>query len=131
GKTLEGTTFDSNTDPKFNHTEPLLVNLTNEPSAGQKVIPGWEDGFKLLNKGAKAKFYVPSSLGYGAQGAGQDIKPNAILVFDVEVADLLTKSQAIALATAQQQKMQEMQKRYMDSMQKANPQMQQPNLPGN
>jgi FKBP-type peptidyl-prolyl cis-trans isomerase len=122
GKTMEGKTFDSNTDPAFNHMQPLLVNMTNDPSLGTTVIPGWTDGFKLINKGAKAKFYIPSSLAYGAQGAGADIKPNSILVFDIEVLDVLNKVQALAAATEERKKMEEMQKRYMDSMQKAQPQ---------
>jgi FKBP-type peptidyl-prolyl cis-trans isomerase len=122
GKTLDGKTFDSNTDPAFNHVQPLLVNMTNDPSLGTTVIPGWTDGFKLLNKGAKAKFYIPSSLAYGAQGAGADIKPNSILVFDVEVLDVLNKDQAASAAGEERRKMEEMQKRYMDSMQRAQPQ---------
>jgi FKBP-type peptidyl-prolyl cis-trans isomerase FkpA len=122
GKTMEGKTFDSNTDPAFNHVQPFMVNMTNDPSLGQAVIPGWTDGMKLLNKGAKAKFYIPSSLAYGSQGAGQDIKPNSILIFDIEVVDVLNKAQALASANAEQKKMEEMQKKYMDSMQKAQPQ---------
>jgi FKBP-type peptidyl-prolyl cis-trans isomerase len=125
GKTMEGKTFDSNTDPAFNHLQPLLVNMTNDPSLGTTVIPGWTDGFKLLNKGAKAKFYIPSSLAYGAQGAGADIKPNSILVFDVEVLDVLNRTQAVAAAAEDRKKMEEMQKRYMDSMQRTQPQPQQ------
>jgi FKBP-type peptidyl-prolyl cis-trans isomerase len=125
GKTMEGKTFDSNTDPAFNHQQPLLVNMTTDPSLGTTVIPGWTDGFKLINKGAKAKFYIPSSLAYGAQGAGADIKPNTILVFDIEVLDVLNRAQASAAAGEQRREMEAMQKRYMDSMQKAQPQPQQ------
>lgn len=122
GKTMEGKTFDSNTDPAFNHVKPLLANLTNDPSLGMRVVPGWNDGLKLLNKGAKAKFYIPSSLAYGPQGNGGDIAPNAILIFDIEVVDILDKTAAAAAAAAEQKEMQEMQKRYMDSIQKAQPQ---------
>jgi FKBP-type peptidyl-prolyl cis-trans isomerase len=122
GKTMEGKTFDSNTDPAFNHTQPFMVNMTSDATLGSSVIKGWSDGLLLLNKGAKAKFYVPSSLAYGAQGAGQDIKPNSILVFDIEVVDILTKEQALATQKEEQKKMEEMQKRYMDSVKKAQPQ---------
>jgi FKBP-type peptidyl-prolyl cis-trans isomerase FkpA len=52
------------------------------------VIPGWDEGLLLLNEGSKATFVVPSSLAYGAQGAGDDIKPYSTLVFDVEVVKL-------------------------------------------
>ena len=52
------------------------------------VIPGWDEGLLLLNEGTKATFVIPSSLAYGAQGAGDDIKPYNTLVFDVEVVKL-------------------------------------------
>ncbi len=126
GTTMEGKKFDSNTDPAFNHVEPLLVNMTSDPSLGTSVIPGWTDGMTLLSKGAKAKFYVPSSLAYGSQAAGPDIKPNSILIFEVEIVDVLSKQQAMAAQAESQKKMQEMQQKYMDSMQKAQPQQQAP-----
>lgn len=129
GKTMDGKAFDSNTDPSFGHTDPLLVNMTNDPMLGQGVVPGMTDGLKLLNKGAKAKLYIPSPLGYGAMGSGDRIKPNSILVFDIEVVDILNKAQAQAAQKAEQAKMEAMQKHYMDSMQKANPQPQQPGGP--
>lgn len=124
GKTLDGKTFDSNTDPAKGHVEPLLVNMTNEndPNMGLSVIPGWKDGLSLLNKGAKAKFYIPSSLGYGAAGSGGEIPPNAILIFDIDVLDILNKAQATAASAQMRTKMESMQKQYMDSMKKAMPQ---------
>ncbi|RYY71941.1 MAG: hypothetical protein EOO13_01310 [Chitinophagaceae bacterium] len=122
GKSMEGKAFDSNIDPAFNHVRPLLANLTSDPSLGMRVVPGWNDGLKLLNKGAKARFYLPSSLAYGPQGNGQEIGPNANLVFDIEVLDILNKTQAAGAAAAEQKMMQDMQKAYMDSMQKAQPQ---------
>lgn len=124
GKTMEGKTFDSNTDPAFNHLKPLLVNLTNDPSLGMTVVPGWNDGLKLLNKGAKAKFYIPSSLAYGPQGNGREIGPNSVLIFDIEVLDVLNKTQAAAAAASERKEMEEMQKKFMDSIQKAQAQQQ-------
>ncbi len=121
GKTLAGKMFDSNVDPSKGHLDPLSVNLTNDMSLGGGVIPGMSDGLKLMNKGTKAKIYIPSSLAYGAAGAGGDIGPNENLVFEVEVLDILTKAQAAADVAAQQKKFQEMQKRYTDSLTKANP----------
>ncbi len=123
GRTLlENIMFDSNTDPAKGHVEPLPVNLTNDPSLGNNVIDGWKEGIKMLGKGGKAKFFIPSPLGYGTQGAGPDIKPNTILVFDIEVLDVLNRAQATATAAERNKKMQEEQKRFMDSLQKLNPQ---------
>jgi FKBP-type peptidyl-prolyl cis-trans isomerase FkpA len=52
------------------------------------VINGWHQALKLMNKGAKATFYIPSTLAYGQQQRSEVIKPNSILVFDMEVVDL-------------------------------------------
>ena len=52
------------------------------------VIPGWDEGILLLNKGDKARFVIPSHLAYGEAGAGGVIPPNATLVFDVELLEL-------------------------------------------
>ena len=52
------------------------------------VIPGWDEGILLLNKGDKARFVIPSNLAYGEAGAGGVIPPNATLVFDVELMEI-------------------------------------------
>ena len=51
------------------------------------LIRGWQIGFPLLSKGAKATLYIPSTLSYGPNGHGPDIPPNANLVFEVELID--------------------------------------------
>ncbi|MFZ1528191.1 MAG: FKBP-type peptidyl-prolyl cis-trans isomerase [Ferruginibacter sp.] len=118
GKTMDGKPFDSNTDPKFNHVEPFNVNMTNDMNLGNPVIKGWTDGLKLLKKGSRAKFYIPSTLAYGTQPPGPEIPANANLVFDIEVVDIISKEQAKAEMEVQRKKMMEMQKRYMDSISK-------------
>jgi peptidyl-prolyl cis-trans isomerase A (cyclophilin A) len=52
------------------------------------VIEGWDEGIALLKVGDKARFVIPPYLGYGAQGAGGVIPPNAVLIFDVELMDV-------------------------------------------
>lgn len=59
------------------------------PVGSNQVIPGWEEGLMLLNKGAKATFVIPSSLAYGEQGMGQAIAPYTSLVFDIELVDIV------------------------------------------
>ncbi|MEO6037941.1 MAG: FKBP-type peptidyl-prolyl cis-trans isomerase [Saprospiraceae bacterium] len=52
--------------------------------AGQ-MIPGFDEGVQLLHHGGKAYFFLPPSLAYGEQGAGDAVPPNAELIFYVEV----------------------------------------------
>lgn len=81
GKFLDGTPFDSNVDPQFQHVEPFVFQL------GQgMVIKGWDEGIGYLSKGQKGELYIPSHLAYGPNGQGP-IKPNSILIFEVELVD--------------------------------------------
>jgi FKBP-type peptidyl-prolyl cis-trans isomerase FkpA len=81
GMFLDGNKFDSNLDSSFGHVTPL-----NFPLGQGRVIRGWDEGIMLLKKGTKAKFILPSVIGYGANGSGK-IPANAILQFDVELLD--------------------------------------------
>ncbi len=79
GQLSDGTVFDSS----YKRKEPIEFAL----GTGQ-VIAGWDEGVALLNVGDKARFVIPSHLGYGAQGAGGVIPPNANLIFDVELVEV-------------------------------------------
>ncbi|WP_425393027.1 FKBP-type peptidyl-prolyl cis-trans isomerase [Ekhidna sp.] len=59
------------------------------PIGQGRVIKGWDEGIALLNVGTKATLYIPSPLGYGSRSSGNVIKPNSILVFDVELVDIV------------------------------------------
>jgi FKBP-type peptidyl-prolyl cis-trans isomerase FkpA len=87
GKSLSNKkVFDSNTDPKFKHVEPYKVAMG--PASG--VILGWTDALAEMQKGTKATIYVPSTLGFGSAGRMPDINPDEILIFDMEVKDVIT-----------------------------------------
>ncbi len=79
GALLDGKTFDSS----YDRNEPAVFPLG-------AVVPGWQEGIALMPVGSKFKLWIPSKLGYGEQGTpGGPIGPNATLVFDVELLDIV------------------------------------------
>jgi len=76
GSLDNGQVFDSS----YRRKDPITFTL----GIGQ-VIQGWDEGIALLKEGDKARFVIPSYLGYGEHGAGGVLPPNATLVFDVEL----------------------------------------------
>jgi FKBP-type peptidyl-prolyl cis-trans isomerase len=77
GKLLDGKVFDSS----IARGEPIefLVN---------GVIPGWTEALQRMKVGDKWKLFIPPGLAYGERGAGSDIGPNELLVFEVELLDV-------------------------------------------
>jgi hypothetical protein len=80
GWLADGTRFDSSRD----RGKPFAAPLT-------RLIPGWQAGIPGMKVGGRRKLIIPPELGYGTKGAGRVIPPNALLVFDVEVLNLITK----------------------------------------
>ena len=77
GTLIDGTVFDSS----YERGQPAEF-----PVSG--VIAGWTEALQLMSVGSKWRLYVPSELAYGAQGVGS-IPPHSVLVFDVELLDIL------------------------------------------
>ncbi|MFE3071289.1 FKBP-type peptidyl-prolyl cis-trans isomerase [Streptomyces sp. NPDC059247] len=71
-------------DNSFDRGQPFDVTL----GAGQ-VIKGWDQGLEGQKVGSRVEIGIPPELGYGAQGQG-DIKPNATLVFVVDILKAVT-----------------------------------------
>lgn len=76
GTLANGTKFDSSRD----RNRPFEFNI----GVGQ-VIRGWDEGVAQMSVGQRAKLTISPDYGYGAQGAGGVIPPNAQLNFDVEL----------------------------------------------
>ena len=79
GSLENGKVFDSS----YTRKKPIEF-----PLGMGNVIEGWDEGIALLQVGDKARFVIPSHLGYGSRGAGGVIPPNATLIFDVELMDV-------------------------------------------
>lgn len=77
GTLIDGTKFDSSVD----RGEPAQF-----PVSG--VIPGWTEALQLMPVGSKFKIYLPQNLAYGANGAGNLIRPFSTLIFDVELLEI-------------------------------------------
>ena len=79
GSLLDGKTFDSS----YDRGQPATFVLT-------QVVPGWQEGITLMPVGSKYRFWLPANLGYGEKGTpGGPIGPNATLVFEVELLDIV------------------------------------------
>lgn len=79
GFLLDGTKFDSSID----RGKPIEFSLS-------RVIKGWTEGVALMQPGAKYTLYIPYQLGYGAQGAGNVVKPYSALIFEVELLEIIS-----------------------------------------
>jgi FKBP-type peptidyl-prolyl cis-trans isomerase len=77
GTTLDGNVFDSS----YDRNEPIEFPLN-------RVIKGWQEGILLMDIGSKGKLIIPSTNAYGSQSPSPAIKPNSVLVFDVELLDV-------------------------------------------
>ena len=73
GKLLNGTQFDQS-------LTPISLYLS-------QVIEGWQVGIPIIKKGGRIKLIIPSSMGYGCNGAGT-IPSNSVLFFDVTLTDV-------------------------------------------
>ncbi len=79
GTLIDGTEFDSTTGK-----EPATF-------AVRGVIKGWTEALQMMPVGSKWEIYVPADLAYGKRGAGEKIGPNATLIFEIELLEIVSK----------------------------------------
>jgi len=78
GSLIDGTQFDSS----YDRGQPATFGVTG-------VIPGFSEGLQLMTVGSHYRFFIPSEIGYGTNGSGQNIGPNATLIFEVEMLEII------------------------------------------
>jgi FKBP-type peptidyl-prolyl cis-trans isomerase len=82
------------------HYEGFLLNATRPFDSSRDrgapaefplngVIKGWTEGVQLMTVGSRYKFYIPYQLGYGEQGSGEAIPGGSLLIFDVELIEIV------------------------------------------
>lgn len=86
------------TDTVVTHYRGTLINgkefdssyKRNQPATlpANRFIAGWTEALQKMKVGSKWQLFVPPTLGYGENGAGQDIGPNATLIFEIELLDI-------------------------------------------
>lgn len=77
GTLIDGTQFDSS----YDRGEPATFSVGG-------VISGFSEGLQLMTVGSHYRFFIPGALGYGPQGSGGVIGPNATLIFEVELLEI-------------------------------------------
>jgi len=78
GRLADGTVFDSSEE----RGEPATFGVS-------QVIAGWQEALQLMQVGDRFRVWLPPELAYGERGAGEDIPPNAALVFEVELLEIV------------------------------------------
>jgi FKBP-type peptidyl-prolyl cis-trans isomerase FklB len=89
GTLMDGKVFDSSIERGQPATFPLNA-----------VIQGWQEGIPLMKKGSRYRLFVPATLGYG-ENSPSSIPPNSLLIFDVELIDVMEEDPATSNAKSQ------------------------------
>lgn len=83
GYFVNGDVFDSS----LLRGDGTMTYIHKNTDPKKRLIPGWEEGIELLNKGSIAIFLIPSEMAYGEDGSGP-IPPYTPLIFVIEVVDI-------------------------------------------
>jgi len=93
GHTIDGKKFDSS----YDRGKPAEFGVSG-------VVKGFSEALQLMKPGAKYKVFIPPELGYGERGAGRVIGPNEVLIFDLELLEILPEKPKPAAAEAAEKK---------------------------
>lgn len=87
GTLIDGTEFDSS----YSRNAPAVFPVNG-------VIPGWTEALQLMSVGDKWELTIPSDLAYGSGGTGGTIGPNAVLVFEVELLEVVEPEKPVDIS---------------------------------
>ena len=77
----------------FSNMVKSMVDYFAEPAKEKKktlnLIPGWVEALQLMPVGSVWKLYIPSALAYGERGVSADIGPNTVLIFEIELLEIV------------------------------------------
>lgn len=82
GQLEDGTVFDSS----YERGKPFQCVIGTG-----RVIKGWDIGLMGMKVGGRRKLFVPAHLAYGERRIGDRIEPNANLIFEIELLEVLTR----------------------------------------
>ena len=77
GTLINGKVFDSS----YKRNSPATFPVNG-------VIKGWTEALQLMEVGSKWQLFIPAELAYGERGAGADIGPNQVLIFEIELLEI-------------------------------------------
>jgi len=80
GTLIDGSIFDSSVD----RGEPAQFALS-------QVIPGWTEALQLMRVGDEWRLFIPPDLAYGESSPSPAIPPNSVLIFDVELLEIIAE----------------------------------------
>ncbi|MCF6218160.1 MAG: FKBP-type peptidyl-prolyl cis-trans isomerase [Gammaproteobacteria bacterium] len=80
GRLIDGTVFDNS----YSRGNPLVMQV-------EQNMPGWQEVLPLMSAGSKWQVTIPAHLAYGEEGFDEQIPPNAVLVFDIELFEVLAQ----------------------------------------
>ena len=78
GTRIDGSVFDSSVE----RGEPAQFSLA-------AVVPGFREAISNMRVGDHWRVFLPSSLAYGEQGTGADIGPNEVLIFEIQLLEVV------------------------------------------
>jgi FKBP-type peptidyl-prolyl cis-trans isomerase FkpA len=110
GRNLKGEVFDESYDSTGKPVKPYTFVVGQHRS-----IEGFDEGVRLFKKGGKGKLFIPSTLAYGPRPMGPKVDANENLMFDIEIADVVSGEEYQKKMQEKNQGMNDLRKKIMEA----------------